>query len=359
MAGEGEGDSSFEQLPEAHDASADAPAGPWRGPQVKLNKFSGSRPEYRGWRDEVQALLMLHSVPDDKQVLLLYLALEAGKGKPRDLFASFSVDELAVMPPPDMWKKLNHEYLEESYVEADEALADYEKCKRLPMQSMRDYLMALRSSRVRMEKEDPGSKVSDLSYARRMLRRSGLTRMEQRQVLGTAGAAWDAGTIEKSLTMMYGDAHLDDRSRMKSFDGQGPRSHRSVSSAGSGFSRGRQSFRGSSSRGGRGFRGTFAAGINESDELGYSEESDAEETPLSRSPQRAADDGSHGAPAASAALHVDEDPEEDEDARLLIDSDDSLGTPVRRKNSAAFENVSGWSCVSAGGRAVAGGRVLV
>ena len=42
-----------------------------------------------------------------------------------------------------------------------------------------------------------------------------------------------------------------------------------------------------------------------------------------------------------------------------FDSDDSLGTPVRRKNSAAFENVSGWSCVSAGGRAGAGGRVLV
>ena len=32
-----------------------------------------------------------------------------------------------------------------------------------------------------------------------MLRRSGLTRVEQRQVLGTADAAWDAAAIEKAL----------------------------------------------------------------------------------------------------------------------------------------------------------------
>ena len=205
----GEDDFDYEALPEAQ-ASAERPEPPWCGPQVKLNKFGGSRPEYRGWRDEVQALLLLHAVPSDKQVLLLYLALEAGRGKPRDLFASSTVDEISLLPPEDMWKTLNREYLEEKYVEADEALADYEKCRRVPMQSMRDYLMSLRASRVRMEKEDPGSTVSDLSYARRMLRRSGLTRIEQRQVLGTAGAAWDADSIERSLIMMYGDAHQDE-----------------------------------------------------------------------------------------------------------------------------------------------------
>ena len=96
-----EGDFDYDELPEAQ-ASADAPDRPWRGPQVKLNNFSGSRPEYRGWRDEVQALLLLHAVPDDKQVLLLYLALEAGKGKPRDLFASLSVDEISLLLPGEV-----------------------------------------------------------------------------------------------------------------------------------------------------------------------------------------------------------------------------------------------------------------
>ena len=111
----------------------------------------------------MQALLLLHAVPEDKQVLLLYLALEAGKGKPRDLFSSLSVQEVSDLEPDLVWKKLDKEHLEETYVEADEALADYERCRRVPGQSMRDYLMALRLARVRMEIEDPGSSVSDLS----------------------------------------------------------------------------------------------------------------------------------------------------------------------------------------------------
>ena len=141
---------------------------PWKGPQIKLNKFNGDRSSYRGWRDEVQALLLLHSVPPDKQVLLLYLALESGRGKPRDLFGTYSIPELAAVAPVKIWERLDREYLEQAHIEADEALNDYEKCKRVPGQSMRDYLMTLRLSRVRMEKEDPGSTVSDLSYARKM-----------------------------------------------------------------------------------------------------------------------------------------------------------------------------------------------
>ena len=52
--------------PEAAASAENAANSQWRGPQVKLNKFGGSRPEYRGWRDEVQALLLLHGVPEDK-----------------------------------------------------------------------------------------------------------------------------------------------------------------------------------------------------------------------------------------------------------------------------------------------------
>ena len=302
---------------------------PWRGPQIKLNKFSGSRQEYRAWRDEVQVVLKLHSVPADKQVLLLYLALEEGKGRPRDLFSNLSVDEVSELEPEDVWKRLNKEYLEEKYIEADEALADYDRCRRVPGQSMRDYLMHLRLTRVRMEKEDPGSRVSDLSFARRMLRRAGLTKIEQRQVLGTAGAAWDVESIETSLVMMFGDAHTDDKSRLhrSGFDGgRDSRPARNVSdvrstSAGSSHSRassfgGRSSSRGSRSRGGRGFRGTFASGITEEEELEHSEESDDEAMYSSRSPLAAA-------AAGEVAGTFLADPEEDRDAQVLLDSEDS------------------------------------
>ena len=58
-----------------------------------------------------------------------------------------------------------------------------------------------------MQREDLGKSISDFSYARRMLRRSSLTRIEQRQVLSSASAAWDADSIETALAMMYSDAH--------------------------------------------------------------------------------------------------------------------------------------------------------
>ena len=49
--------------------------------------------------------------------------------------------------------------------------------------------------------------------ARRMLRRSGLTSVEQRLVLSAAGAKWDLPAIEGALRLMFSDAHHDDRRR--------------------------------------------------------------------------------------------------------------------------------------------------
>ena len=97
---------------------------------------------------------------------------------------------------------------------------------------MRDYLMTLPLARVRMAEEDPGSSISNLSYARRNHRRSGLTRIEQRQVLGSAGAAWDTDAIETALTMMFSDAHQDDKGRLRQVEGgRDPRPYRPASSA--------------------------------------------------------------------------------------------------------------------------------
>ena len=134
------------------------PAGPgtnseWRGPQIKLNKFGGSRTKYKAWKTEVQVFMRLHAVPEERQVLLLYLALEEGAGKPRDLLSHMGVEDVALSTPEILWKRLDGEYLELSHNEADEALEKYEKCKRTPGQPMRDYLMNLRLARIKMEKE--------------------------------------------------------------------------------------------------------------------------------------------------------------------------------------------------------------
>ena len=105
MASSGDDNSQHSQHGEA--TATVAEPRDWRGPQIKLNKFNGSRQEFRSWRNEVQAILKLHSVPADKQVLLLYLALEEGKGRPRDLFSALSVDEVGALEPEEVWKRLN------------------------------------------------------------------------------------------------------------------------------------------------------------------------------------------------------------------------------------------------------------
>eukprot|EP00972_Heterocapsa_arctica_P018158 2682827-Heterocapsa_arctica.AAC.1 len=52
-----------------------------------------------------------------------------------------------------------------------------------------------------LKKEDPGSDISHVSMARRMLRRSGLNIVEQRLVLSAAGAKWDLDAIESALRL--------------------------------------------------------------------------------------------------------------------------------------------------------------
>eukprot|EP00972_Heterocapsa_arctica_P069835 10316282-Heterocapsa_arctica.AAC.1 len=60
---------------------------------------------------------------------------------------------------------------------------------------MDEYLLELKQLKNLLKKEDPGSDISDVSMARRMLRRSGLTINEQRLVLSAAGAKWDLDAI--------------------------------------------------------------------------------------------------------------------------------------------------------------------
>ena len=43
---------------------------------------------------------------------------------------------------------------------------------------MMEYLRELRMAKRLLEKEDPGMTISDVSYARKMLRKSGLNKLE-------------------------------------------------------------------------------------------------------------------------------------------------------------------------------------
>eukprot|EP00971_Amphidinium_carterae_P340188 6478394-Amphidinium_carterae.2 len=195
-------------------------------PSLKLRTFGGQRKEYREWKRETQALQLLYQVPAARMATLVYLALEPGPGSPRDLLTHLDVtSEIFCDTGLDkVWTILDEEYVLPDYRRSDEAQSQYDKCHRGFQQTMSDYLQQLRVSKRRLETEDKGTTLSDVAYARNMLRRAGLTREEQRQVLAACGAVWSSKAIADALRLMYAEVHLEDRNRaarQHSFRGRG------------------------------------------------------------------------------------------------------------------------------------------
>ena len=82
---------------------------------------------------------------------------------------------------------------------------------------MESYITGLRTAKRRMEKEDPGSKLSDKAYAVRLLKRSGLSIEEKRQVLAATNAVYETKQIEQALLQMFRDASRKDKTRAGQF----------------------------------------------------------------------------------------------------------------------------------------------
>ena len=111
-----------------------------------------------------------------------------------------------------MWKMLDQEFIKEAYLKADDAQAKYDKQRRAPYKEMDQYIRDLKQAKRGLEKEDPGTKISEISFARKLLRKAGLTKQEQRQVLAAAGAQWvgrphvGAPSMARSLRVAWGAA---------------------------------------------------------------------------------------------------------------------------------------------------------
>eukprot|EP00971_Amphidinium_carterae_P262044 5197724-Amphidinium_carterae.2 len=103
---------------------------------------------------------------------------------------------------------LDSEYDLPSNRKADKAASKYEYCGRQTSQPMSDYIMMLKTARREMEREDPGTVLSEVvSFARHLLRRSGLSQHDQRSVLAACGARWSASDIESASKLLCRDIH--------------------------------------------------------------------------------------------------------------------------------------------------------
>ena len=188
---------------------------------VKVKTFYGNTKFYAEWKREVQTLKALYSVPEARMAGLVYLALSPGEGRPRDLLSHLRIQDITSEKGyVGMFEILDGDYERETYRKADDAQAKWERCVRKPNQRMDEYIRELKIARRLMETEDEGSKISDISFARKLLRKCGLTRLEQRGVLSAAGAIWDARKIEDALRLMYNDAHLEDGRRRSEQSGR-------------------------------------------------------------------------------------------------------------------------------------------
>ena len=142
-------------------------------PRLQIRTFEGDPAQYKEWRREVQIGAFTHSVKDAQLAGLVYLALAPGVGKPRDLFSHYDViNELCTDDGlQTIWKTLDSEYVREYYVKTDEAQARYDRCRRTPGMSMDDFMREAKLSKQILEKEDPGTTISDVAFARRLLRK--------------------------------------------------------------------------------------------------------------------------------------------------------------------------------------------
>eukprot|EP00975_Prorocentrum_lima_P065663 12904688-Prorocentrum_lima.AAC.1 len=78
---------------------------------------------------------------------------------------------------------------------------------------METYVSGPRMAKRRVEKEDPGTRLSDKAYAVRLLQRCGLTREEKKQVLAATGAGYETELLEAALLQMFRDASRSDGAR--------------------------------------------------------------------------------------------------------------------------------------------------
>ena len=161
-----------------------------RIPNVKIPFCKGGANldpgEYREWRREIAAIKHSYKIEDKDFAGLVFLATE---GDARDVLWNIDPSDFTDNANclNDMMDMPNKESDRPEWEKADHAAEQFEKCRRAPGEKMIAYLRSMHRTYTEMLKEDVGTMISDSSMARRILRRSGLSADEQRQVLSSRG----------------------------------------------------------------------------------------------------------------------------------------------------------------------------
>ena len=111
-------------------------------------------------------------------------------------------------------KLLRDEFRSSSDEERSEAEKDFFNCARRYGEMMKQYVRRSTRLKKRWNDTEPDTNISDRRYAKMLLRRSGLSRVEQKQVLVACEMKYDSDAIKAALLKIYDDAHKADRGRL-------------------------------------------------------------------------------------------------------------------------------------------------
>ena len=139
------------------------------------------------------------------------LFLLATKDDARDVLWDLDADNLTSLGM--IMSRFNKEFEKLDFEKSELAYQEFERCKRNPGQPMTSYFRDRDRTYTKMIKEDEGTRLSEVTLARRLLRRSGLNHDEQRHVLASCGHEYNLDKIRTALRLTYGDANRNDSRR--------------------------------------------------------------------------------------------------------------------------------------------------
>ena len=179
---------------------------------VRLPVWDGKRRTepgaYKEWKREIKAIQLAYDIQDHRYAPLLFLAT---KDDARDILWDLDADNLTSLEM--IMSRLSKESEKLEFEKSELAYQEFERCKRKPGQPMTSYLRDMDRTYTKMIKEGEGTRLSEVTLARRLLRRSGLNHDEQRHVLASFGHEYNLDRIRTALRLTYGDANRDDARR--------------------------------------------------------------------------------------------------------------------------------------------------
>ena len=145
---------------------------------LKLELYSGSRdPQvYRDWRRSLEATRILTGLAPSRLAVLAWMSL---RGEAKRLTRQLDIATLSAEDGTGLEKLLlvlDKRYLRQAHEQYDHCQREYERYRRHRGMTMNEYLTGLYAVKDELIAADAGTPISEMAYARKMLRSAGLTR---------------------------------------------------------------------------------------------------------------------------------------------------------------------------------------